>query len=108
MDSTRALKTLMFVAVAVFGSIITLGLVTTTDNPAHRPPTRPAATAGYSHDELQRAADMTQQMSAPGANTSSSIHANDEQLARSQSPGYVQAVERHQADINRMLAEGTP
>jgi len=51
---------------------------------------------------------MTEQMSTPNANTDSQYHAGDEQLERSQSAGYVQAVEQHQADIKRMLARGTP
>jgi hypothetical protein len=108
MDSTRALKRLLFVAVAFFGSVITLGVVTTPDDAPSRPATRPAVVAGFSHDQLQRDADMTQQMSAPSANTGSQAHRNDGQLDRSQSPGYVEALEQHQADIDRMLAQGTP
>jgi hypothetical protein len=41
-------------------------------------------------------------------NTDSPVHANDEQLVRSQDPGYVRALEQHQADIDRMLARGNP
>ena len=108
MDPTRALKILLIVALVFFGSVITLGVVTTPDDVTNGPATRPAAVSGYTHDELQRAADMTQQMSTPNANTGSPIHAGDEQLARSQSPGYVRAVEQHQAAIDRMLANGTP
>ena len=106
MDSTRVLKRLLFVAVAFFGSVITLGALTTPDDAPD--PARPAAVAGIPHDQLQADADMTQQMSAPNANTGSQAHRNDGQLDRSQSPGYVAALEQHQADIDRMLARGTP
>lgn len=108
MDSTRALKRLLFLAVAFFASVITLGLVTAPDDETNGPATRPSAVSSYSHNELQRAADMTDQMSAPSANTGSQAHAGDEQLQRSQDPGYVDALEQHQADLDRMLAQGTP
>jgi len=108
MDSTRALKRLLFLAVAVIGSVIILGVVATPDDPANGPPTSPAVVADSSHEQLQRDADMTQQMSAPSANTGSQAHRNDGQLDRSQSPGYVATLEQHQADIDRMLAQGTP
>jgi hypothetical protein len=64
MDSTRALKRLLFLAVALFVSVITLGVVAEPDDASDRPATRPAVASGYSHDEPQRAANMTQQMSS--------------------------------------------
>lgn len=108
MDSTHALKGLLVVAIVFFATVMAIGLVAMPDDPTNGPVTRPAGTPGYTHEELQRAADMTQQMSAPSANTGSPIHASDEQLALSHSAGYVQAVEQHQSDIDRMLAQGTP
>jgi hypothetical protein len=51
---------------------------------------------------------MTQQMSAPSANTSAQVHRVDEQLARSQSPAYLQSLEEHQAGLAQMLAEPAP
>lgn len=108
MDSTRAVKGLLVGAALFFGSVVTLGVITAPDDAAGVPPPRPAV-SGYSHDDLQQAADMTQQMSAPNANTGSPVHANDDELVRSLNvAGYVQAVEQHQADIDRMLARGTP
>jgi hypothetical protein len=108
-DSTRALKRLLFLAVGVFVSVIILGVVAEPDDASDRPATRPAVGSGYSHDELERAANMTQQMSAPSANTGSQAHADDEQLRRSQQdPGYVGALEQHQAGLDAMLARGTP
>jgi hypothetical protein len=107
MDANRALKRLLIVAVVLVGSMVAASLVSGPGDTIG-PSTRPAAGAGFSHNELQRAADMTQQMSTPNANTDSQYHAGDEQLGRSQSTGYVQAVEQHQADINRMLGRGTP
>ena len=108
MDANRALKRLLIVAVVLVGSMVTVGLVSGPGDTTSGPSTRPAEGPGYSHNELQRAADMTQQMSTPNANTDSQYHAGDEQLERSQSTGYVQAVEQHQADIDRMLGRGTP
>ena len=108
MDSTSALKRLLFLAVAVFVSVITLGLVAERDDASGGSATRSAVVSGYSHEELQRAANMTQQMSAPSANTGSQAHADDEQLRRSQQdPGYVGALEQHQAGLDAMLARGT-
>jgi hypothetical protein len=108
MDSARALKRLLFLAIAFFVSVVMLGVAITPDDTNNGPTTRPATVSVYSHDELQRAADMTEQMSAPGANTGSQAHADDEQLQRSQDPGYAAALEQHQADLDRMLARETP
>lgn len=107
MDAERALRRLLFSAVAFFGALTTVGVLTTPDGAAGGR-SRPAVVPGYSHDELQPAADMTQQMSSPTANTGSQAHTRDEQLVRSGNAGFVQALERHQADIDRMLARGTP
>lgn len=67
----------------------------------------PAAVSG-SHETLQNDADMTQRMSTPNADTGSSAHRGDDQLARSQNQGYLRALEQHQAQIDQMLARGTP
>lgn len=73
-----------------------------------RPSSAPRAVSSYSHDQLQRDATMTQQMSTPNANTDSQYHGNDGQLDRSQSASYVAALEQHRADIDRILARGAP
>lgn len=83
MDSTQAFKRLLFLAVMVIGGVIALGVLATPVDPTSEPATQPTPMSAYSHDELQRAADMTDQMSAPSANTGSVAHANDEQLRRS-------------------------
>ena len=108
MDPNRVVRKLMFVAVAFFASVITLGVVTAPDDAPNRPASTPGVVATYSHDQLQSDANMTQQMSTPSANTDSQYHANDGQLDRSQNAGYVAALEQHQADIDRMLAQGNP
>ena len=106
MDANRILTRLLIIAVAFLGLVITVGVVSGPDDTTNGRSSGPAAV--YSHNELQRAANMTQQMSTPNANTDSQYHAGDEQLQRSSSTGYVRAVEQHQADIDRRLARGTP
>ena len=108
MDTNRAMRRLKFSAAAFFASVITLGAFTAPDGTPDRPAPAPGPASSYSHDQLQRDARMTQQMSTPNANTGSQYHANDGQLDRSQSAGYVAALETHQADIDRMLARGAP
>ena len=108
MDPNRVVRRLLFVTVAFFGSVITLGLVTAPEDAPNRPAQSPGIVATYSHDQLQSDANMTQQMSTPNANTDSQYHANDGQLDRSQNAGYVAALEQHQLDLDRMLAQGTP
>ena len=106
MDAERILKRLLVVVVALLGLMITVGVVNGPDDATSGRSSTP--TAAYSHAELQRAANMTQQMSTTNASTDSQYHAGDEQLERSSNSGYVRAVEEHQADIDRMLARGAP
>lgn len=91
----------------VFVAAISL-IASTTPEPEPGPTTDRPAVATYSHDDLERAADMTQQMSDPNAATDAQTHRTDEQLRLSQAPGFVDALEQHQADIDRMLGRGTP
>jgi len=57
------------------------------------------------HDTLERDALMTQRMSAPNAaGPMFTGQVQDDQLAHSQNPGFIRALEEHQADIDRMLA----
>lgn len=108
MDAERVFKRTLAVAALFFASVIALGVATQPDDRSG-PSDRPAATSRYSHDELQRSADMTQRMSGPDANTGHAVHSTDEQLQRSQQdPGYVGELEQHQADLDRMLARGEP
>lgn len=107
MDSERTFMKLMVAVVVFFGSVAAIGAMSTSEDGAGTPPGGASTGSGYTHEELQNAASMTQQMSAPDANTGSPGHNGDEQLARSGSPGYVRAVEQHQADIDRMLAKNT-
>lgn len=51
---------------------------------------------------------MTQQLSAPGADTSARLHQEDGQLSRSEHPACVRALEEHQAGLAQMLAEPSP
>jgi hypothetical protein len=103
-----ALTKLVVVPAFTLGAIAGLASLTAPDDPAGSRSTAPGAVAGYSHEVLQRDADMTQQMSAPGANTSAQFHREDDQLARSQDPAYLRALEEHQAGLAQMLAEPSP
>ena len=105
MEANRTVKKLLVVAAGLFGLMVMVGVV---DGPRDTTNGKSTAPAAYSHNELQRAADMTQQMSTPAANTGSTYHAGDEQLQRSSSVAYLRAVEQHQTDIDRMLARETP
>lgn len=95
----------MVSAVVVF---VGLGLATTRDDRPDRAPTSPGTTYGYTHEELQLDTNMTQQMSTANAETGSQSHRRDAQLAQSQDPNYVRALEQHQAEIDRMLARRNP
>jgi hypothetical protein len=56
------------------------------------------------HEQLQIDAYMIEQMATPNAHTGRQNHRDDPQVERSRDPGYLAALERHQADIDRMLA----
>lgn len=60
--------------------------------------------ARVSHEQLQNDTSMIESMSTPNAHTDRQNHLADEQLGRSQNAEYLGALERHQADIDRMLA----
>lgn len=101
------MKKLLIVTVLFFGSIIVIGVAS---EPEQRPaPATSPSGGGYSHELLQRDADMTQRMSAPDATgPMQSGQVRDAQLDHSQDPAFVGALEEHQADIDRMLARPTP
>lgn len=61
-------------------------------------------TGRFSHEQLQNDTSMTESMSTPNAHTDRQNHRTDRQLESSQDPGYLAALERHQTDIDRMLA----
>ena len=88
------------------GTIVGLVSLTMPDDPASPGP--PASVvAPYPHELLQSDADMTQQMSAPSANTSAQFHRDDDQLVRSRNSAYLRALEQHQAGLDQMLANPT-
>jgi hypothetical protein len=104
----EAFTKLLAGAALTLGSIVALSAVAQPDERPDQRARPSAAGSIYSHEDLQRAADMTQQMSATGANTASRHHLDDEQLSGSRSLAYLQALERHQSDIDRMLARPSP
>lgn len=84
-----------------------------TARPVPSAPSKPATTASPAqrspsagdHDTQQQDALMTQRMAAPNAaGPMFTGQVQDDQLTHSQNPGFVRALEKHQADIDRMLA----
>ncbi len=111
MDGLRVIKRSLAVMGVSLGSLLVVGMITAPDDRPDDAPNRSTtagATSGYSHDLLQIDANMTQQMSTANANTGAQSHLRDGQLARSQDPSYLAALEQHQADINRMLGLASP
>lgn len=87
-----------------FASVVGLGLASQPEGaPVGRQPSQ--QDSAYSHEVLQRDTNMTQRMSTPGADGPMQRgDVRDAQLEHSQRPGFVGALERHQADIDQMLA----
>lgn len=99
----------LLVAITLFFAAITVAAaLSAPDSPSSTP--RPAATAGpVDEATLHGDAAMTQQMSVVGANGPMQRYGTpDAQLTHSQSPAFVGQLERHQADVDRMLARQTP
>ena len=99
---TKATRRFIVAGALFFGGVFTLAAATEPDSGPD--PERPADVGAYDHDQLQRDAQMTQTMSAPGANTGAQQHRGDDQLRHSSNPAFLGDLEAHQADIDRMLA----
>ena len=100
-----AVKKLLVIAVLFFGLVIAAGVAS---QPDRRPAAAGSASGGYSHQLLQRDAQMTQRMSSSSADSPMQRgQVRDQQLDHSQDPAFVRALELHQADIDRMLARPT-
>lgn len=99
----KTVRRLIITAVLFFGGVFTLAVWSEPDGGAGAP-SPPSYSGTYDHDQLQRDAQMTQNMSAPNANTDAQYHRGDEQLSHSSDPAFVRDLEAHQADIDRMLA----
>lgn len=98
------MKKLLLVATLLFGTAFGLGLASEPDGTSTKATTISGGST-YSHELLQRDATMTQRMSTPNADGPMQRgEVYDAQLDHSQSPGFVRALEQHQADIDRMLA----
>lgn len=88
--------------------------ITTTVGPADLPVTVPTTervvrTPASSEDQLHQDYNMTQYMSDPNASGPMFTGPmTDPQLQHSSNPAFVRELEQHQADIDRMLARGTP
>ncbi len=99
---TKATRRLIVAGALFFGGVFTLAAATEPDSSPTQD--RPAYSSAYDHAQLQRDAEMTQTMSAPGANTGAQKHRGDDQLRHSSDPAFLRDLEAHQADIDRMLA----
>ena len=100
---TKTMRRLIITAVVFFSGMFTLAVVTEPDGGAGTP-SRSSYSGVYNHDQLQRGAQMTQNMSTPNANTDSQYHRGDEQFGHSSDSAFVRDLEAHQAQIDRMLA----
>lgn len=101
------MKKVLVVVALFFGSVIALAVATEPD--ARPAPASSTTVGGYSHELLQRDADMTQRMSLPTADGAMQRgQVPDAQLDHSRSASFVRALEQHQADIDRMLARPSP
>ena len=89
------LALLVAVTVAVFVASAVVG-----------PRQAPTGSTSYTHTQLQSGADMTQQMSAPGASgPMAGGGVADDQLRRAQQdPAYLAQLEAHQRQTDQMLA----
>jgi hypothetical protein len=91
---------------ALFALAVAVVIAVFVASAAAGPRESPAVIGGYTHTQLQSDADMTQQMSVPGAAgpmTNGSLV--DDQLRRAQQdPAYLAQLEAHQRQIDQMLA----
>jgi hypothetical protein len=102
------MRKLLIVVSLFFASVVGLGLATQPDGTTPDTPTSSEGSS-YSHELLQRDADMTQRMSTPLADGPMQRgDLRDAQLDHSLRPGFLPALEQHQADIDRMLASPAP
>lgn len=90
-------------------SIVVVSLASMSSGSGTRPSPSGSSDSGSvgaaTHAQMQLDIEMTQRMSTPIAfGPMQGGLVRDSQLQRSRDPGYVLALERHQADIDRMLA----
>lgn len=98
-----ALRGFIVAQAILLGVVTVVAGLTAPDEPSTAP--AQSSVSSYSHDLLQRDADMTRQMSAPNADgPMQRYQVVDPQLEHSQQAGFVPALEDHQSDIDRMLA----
>lgn len=95
----RPLKRLLGAAIIAMGA---LALATNGNGVPSRDV--PAVGVRPAHEQLQIDTSMIEQMSTPNADTGRQNHRRGQQLERSRDPGYLAALEQHQADTDRMLA----
>jgi hypothetical protein len=95
----RPLKRLLGAAIIGMGA-----LALATPGGAPTSPDVPAVGVRPAHEQLQNDTSMIEQMSTLNADTGRQNHRRDQQLERSRDPGFLAALEQHQADVDRMLA----
>ena len=98
------MRKLVVIAMLFFATVIGIGAVSEPNRDVVRPGAS-AGSPGISHELLQQDAEMTQRMSTPAADgPMQGGQVRDTQLDHSQNPGFVRALEEHQAGVDRMLA----
>jgi len=92
---------------AISALLIAVAVATFVTAAVTGPGAQPPASTRYSHEQLQADADMTQQMSVPGASgPMADGGVMDDQLRHARDPGFVKELEAHQRGIDRMLGRG--
>ena len=97
------MRRLLWISAGFFALIITVGLLSEPSERPARP--SPAVSSQADHALLQRDSEMTQRMGVPG--TPGGMERGkliDDQLRHAQNPGFVDDLEAHDAEIDRMLA----
>lgn len=95
------------------GAVALVGFLVLAESTKQDPPTPndPAVgvTSPYSDEQLHEDYDMTRQMTDPTtAGPMSDGRQPDPQLEHSEDPAFVDGLEQHDDDMDRMLGEGSP
>lgn len=91
----KAIVALVGAGAIVFASFLTLAITSSAEGPGQ--------VSGFSHAQLEADRIMTEQMSTAVGPGMQSVMATDGMLQRSANDAYVQALEQHVYEVDRML-----